>query len=116
MSRVFNQISSRTTQIECFKINSNLHDFNHKFIPAGNAVRNCVTRLKHKNIHVNVVMGRLIEYVSRIYVNVSRIYPAHVTFLSYYFGSIIGNCFTSVWQIVKKDTSYTPDRYFQQKY
>jgi len=61
-------------------------------------------------------MGRLIQYVSRIYVTVSRIYPAHVTFLSYYFGSIIGNCFTTAWQTVKKYTSYTADRYFQQKH
>jgi ABC-type amino acid transport system permease subunit len=61
-------------------------------------------------------MDRLIQYMSHIYVNVSRIYPAHVTFLFYYFGSIIGNCFTSIWQIVKKYTSYTADRYFQLKH
>jgi len=61
-------------------------------------------------------MDRLIKYVSRIYVNVSRIYSAHVTFLSYYFGSIIGKCFTSAWQIIKKYTSYAADRYFQLKH
>jgi len=93
MSFLINQISGRTTQIECFKINSNLHDFHYIFISAANAVRHCVTRLKHKNITGNVILDRLIEYVSRIYVKVSRIYLAHVKFISCYFGSIIGNCF-----------------------
>jgi hypothetical protein len=112
MSRVFNRISS----IECFKINSKLYDFHYKFISADNAIRHCVTRLKHKHLHWNVIMARLMQHMPRIYVNVSRIHPVHVTFLSYYFGSTIGNCFTSAWQTVKKYTSYTADRYFQQKH
>jgi len=61
MSFVFNQISGRTTQFECFRINSNLHDFHYIFISAANAVRHCVTRLEHKNITGNVIMDRLIE-------------------------------------------------------
>lgn len=61
MSFVFNQISGRTTQFECFKINSNHHDFHYIFISAADAVRHCVTRLKQKNITGNVIMDRLIE-------------------------------------------------------
>jgi len=50
MSLVFNQISSRTTQNKCFKINSNVYDFHYILVStsAGNFVRHCVTRLKHK--------------------------------------------------------------------
>jgi hypothetical protein len=74
MLHVFNQISSRTTQIECFKINNNHYDFHYIFISAGNVVRHCVTRLKHKNINRNVIMDSLIQYVYYIFMLMSQEY------------------------------------------